>query len=208
MPGLKRPLTLCFQLPRGRVTEEDVLNALAPNIQPEAVLCIQVTPTESFVTVKDEASRSNLMSRRKYNINGKPVRLQVPGLNITRATIKDAPVELPDDVILEALSTFGRVLPDRLRTGTLKSTSILTGTRYVDISDVEKPIPTDIDIEDYPVRIFCNNGKTACRHCGDTSHPSLKCLIRPRSEKKCFRCFSVSHMIDQCPNDVVCRHCG
>ena len=70
------------------------------------------------------------------------------------------------------------------------------------------PIPTDIDIEDYPVRIFCNNGKTACRHCGDTSHPSFKCLIRPRSEKKCFRCFSVSHMIDQCPNDVVYRHCG
>ena len=97
MPGLKRPLTLCFQLPKVRVTEEDVLNALAPNIQPEAVLCIQVTPTEGFVTVKDEASRSNLMSRREYYINGKPVRLQVPGLNITRATIKDAPVELPDD---------------------------------------------------------------------------------------------------------------
>ena len=168
MPGLERPLTLCFQLPKGRVTKEDVLNALAPNIQPEAVLCIQVTPTEGFVTVNDEASRSNLMSRREYNINGKPVRLQVPGLNITRATIKDAPVELPDDAILEALSTFGRVLPDSLRKGTLKSTSILTGTRYVDILDVENPIPTDIDIEDYPVRIFCNNGKTACRHCEDT----------------------------------------
>ena len=117
-------------------------------------------------------------------------------------------MELPDSAILEALSTFGRVLPDSLRKGALKCTSILTGTRYVDILDVENPIPTDIDIEDYPVRIFYNNGKTACRHCGDTSHPSFKCLIRPRSEKKCFRCFSVSHRIDQCPNDVVCRHCG
>ena len=65
--------------------------------------------------MKGEASRSNLMSRREYYINGKPVRLQVPGLNVTRAIIKDAPVELPDNVILEALSAFGQVLPDSLK---------------------------------------------------------------------------------------------
>ena len=71
-------------------------------------------------------------------------------------------MELPDDAILEALTTFGRVLPDSLRKGALKSASILTtnltDTRYLDILDVENPIPTDIAIEDYPVRIFCNNG--------------------------------------------------
>ena len=60
----------------------------------------------------------------------------------------------------------------------------------------------------YSVWKFCNNGKTKCRHCGDTSHTSFKCLLTPRTEKKCFRCFSVSHMIDQCPNGVVCHHCG
>ena len=54
MPGLKRQLTLCLQLPPvGRITEEDVLESLLPYIDAEKIKCIQVTSNEGWVTVAD-----------------------------------------------------------------------------------------------------------------------------------------------------------
>ena len=84
----------------------------------------------------------------------------------------------------------------------------MNGTRYVELLNVENTIPTEIRMAEYTVRVYCDNGKTECKHCEPTSHPSYKCLIRPRNERKCYRCYSTSHVIDQCDEEVVCRYCA
>ena len=95
-----------------------------------------------------------------------------------------------------------------MRRGKIRGTNILTGTRYVQINDVVNTIPTEIEVGEFQIRVFCDNGKTECKHCGDTSHPSYRCPLRPGQTKICFRCYSTSHLVDKCQNEVVCNHCG
>ena len=127
---------------------------------------------------------------------------------MTNATIKDALIELNNDVITTSLSAYGHVVPGSLRMGKMRGSNILNGLRYVELLDVENTIPTGISMAEYTVRVYCDNGKTECKHCGYTSHPSYKCLIRPRNERRCYTCYSTSQLIDQCDNEVVCRYCS
>ena len=207
MPGLKRPLTLCLQLPPvGRITEEDVLESLLPHIDAEKIKCIQVTSNEGWVTVADDTARNQLIGI-EITIKGRSVRIQNNGLNVTNVTIKDAPFELPNDDLITTLSAYGNVVRRSMRMGTIKGTQVKTGTRYVEIIDVDGPIPTELKAGEYNIRVFCDNGKTECRHCGQTSHPSYKCPIKPGSNRRCYRCFSTGHVIKDCSNEIVCRHC-
>ena len=88
---------------------------------------------------------------------------------MTNATIEDALIELKNDVITTSLSAYGHVVPGSLRMGKIRGSNILNGTRYVELLDVEN---TEISMAEYTARVYCDNGKTECKHCGDTSHPS------------------------------------
>ena len=70
--------------------------------------------------------------------------------------------------MIAALSNFGDIVPQSMRRGKIRDTNILTGTRYVQINDVVNTIPTEIEVGEFQIRVFCNNGKTECKHCGDT----------------------------------------
>ena len=121
MTTLPRPLTLSFQTPKvGRLTEQDILNELIKHIEADDIKCIQLTAKEGWVTLVDE-NRRNQLAARKVTIKGKSVEFQNPALDITNATIKDAPIELPDTTIEAALSAFGRVIPESMRTGKIFS---------------------------------------------------------------------------------------
>ena len=70
-----------------------------------------------------------------------------------------------------------------------------------------RTVPTYISMAEYIARVYCDDGKTESNQCGDTLHLNYKCL-RPINERKCYRCYSVSHLIDQFDNEVVCRYCA
>ena len=53
----------------------------------------------------------------------------------------------------------------------------------VELLDVENTKITKISIA------FAFTVIMGKQNCGDTSHPRYKCLIRPRNEKKCYRCY-------------------
>jgi hypothetical protein len=55
---------------------------------------------------------------------------------VKNVTIKDAPCELSDIAMCGYISTFGEVVQDSLRRGTMKGTSIQTGTRYLGVRTV------------------------------------------------------------------------
>ena len=52
---------------------------------------------------------------------------------ITNISMKDAPVTLGDITICTYMSQFGDVVQGSIKRGTIKGTSIETGTRYIQI---------------------------------------------------------------------------
>ena len=125
MTKLQRPLTLCFQTSKGgRITQEDILNELLKHVKKEDIKCIQLTADEGRITLFDE-NRRNRLAPKTVTIKGNPVKFQNPESDITNATIKDAPIELPDETVVETLSRFGRIVPQSMRRGKIRGTNIL-----------------------------------------------------------------------------------
>ena len=209
MKLLKRPLTVIFKIPKtGRLTEEEVLNEiLAAGVKTASIRCIQLTPNKGFVTMNCQDSHSALLGIRIY-IREQQILFKNADLDVTTATIKDAPVELPDEQLCEVLSRYGKVINRNVRHGKIGKTSILNGTRYIELSDVNGTIPIEMNVSGYGIRVFCDNGKTACKYCNKTNHPSFRCENRQNAAKRCYRCFSTSHVISECKNEVVCLFCG
>ena len=92
----------------------------------------------------DETTR-NLLAQKAVTIKGNQVNFQNPESNITNATIKDAPIELTDETVVETLSNSGRIVTQSMRRGKIRGTNMLTGTRYVQNIDVVNTIPTEIE---------------------------------------------------------------
>ena len=114
---------------------------------------------------------------------------------------------MPYDEVIAALADYGNVVEGSIRRGKVKQTNIENGTRYLALVDAKKIIPGTLIIGEFDVRVFCDNNRTECKHCGLTSHRHYKCPVRTVKEKRCYRCFSTSHMVQECTNDVACRYC-
>ena len=80
--------------------------------------------------------------------------------DLTNVTIKDAPVELEDNPIITALSHHGRLLHGSIRRGKIPKTNIMAGTIYLSLLDVTEPIPIDVQLGSFSIRVFCDNEKT------------------------------------------------
>ena len=130
------------------MTEEDILNELLKHVKTKDIKCIQVAADEGRITLFDENTR-NLLAQKAVTIKGNQVNFQNPESDITNATIKDAPIELTDETVVETLSNFGRIVPRSMRCGKIRGTDILTGTRYVQIIDIVNTIPTEIETGDH-----------------------------------------------------------
>ena len=81
------------------------------------------------------------------------------GANITHVTVKDAPIEISNVVLFKVLARFGEVVLSSMRLGKIRGTETLNGTRYLDMRDVQGPVPVDLNADEFPIRVFCDNGK-------------------------------------------------
>ena len=87
-----------------------------------------------------------------------------------------------------------------------KSSGLENGTRYVALEDVKRDLPDDITIGRFPMKLFHNQSK--CARCGLSGYPSYRCPGKPDTRKRCFRCGSVSHMRQDCQNEITCNYCA
>ena len=81
---------------------------------------------------------------------------------ITNVTIKDAPFEMSDTVILQQMGRFCEVVSGSVVRGKIRSTSIENGTRYIKILSCVTLLPHTISIGRFTLRIFADNNRTAC----------------------------------------------
>ena len=130
------------------------------------------------------------------------------GTSKTNVVIKDAPFEMEDKLIVEALSAFGAVDGGGVRRGKIRGTDIDNGIRYLTLSDAEEVVPCEVTVAGFELRVFCDNNRTRCKYCTGTSHPYYRCPAKPLNKRACFRCLSTSHLVQDCENDITCRFCG
>ena len=113
-----------------------------------------------------------------------------------------------DMVVTSVLAAYGEVVQGSIRRGKVKDSEIETGTRYMSLYDAKYIVPSTVTVGDFDLRVFCDNNRTECKHCGLTSHPHYKYPVKPKTERACYRCFSTSHMVQDCTNDMGCRYCS
>ena len=208
MTQLKRPLTLSFQTRGlGRLAENDVVTALTQRVKSKDIKAVQVTESACRVTMANVSAKQRLISST-ITLKNKELSLNDVDRSITHVTVKDAPYEMNDMVVSSALAAYGEVVQGSIRRGKVKDGEIETGTRYMSLYDAKDIVPSTVTVGDFDLRVFCDNNRTECKHCGLTSHPHYKCPVKPKNERACYRCFSTRHMVQDCTNDIVCRYCS
>ena len=191
----------------GRVTREQILDGLLKTVKPEDVKCIQLTDTKCVITLNSAEAKGSICTNG-VTVNNRYLSMSDVEKTVTNVTIKDAPAEMDDATISTALTRYGEVVSGSVKRGMMKGTGIETGTRYLQLVNVKNLIPTEVQAGRFTLRVYCDNNKTACRHCGDTSHPYYRCPAKPNLERRCFRCQATDHLKAECPNDIMCLHCG
>ena len=105
------------------------------------------------------------------------------------------------------MANYGTVIQGTLTRGKIRNTDIENGTRYVQLMNVEKSIPSSVKWGRFWIRVFCDNNETECGYCGETSHPYYKCPVKAEKQQQCYKCLQKGHVAWQCKNDVVCSLC-
>lgn len=165
------------------ITHEEVLNQTENVIDKSQIKAIQITEKDCVITVSEPIAKAKLVVKginiKNFHINIYDVEKQV-----TNLTIKDAPVELNDHVLCAYIRQYGQIVDGSMKRGTIKGTDIETGTRYVQLLNCIPIIPNNTFFGRFNVRLFADNNRTQCRHCGLTDHPSFKCEKKQKTSTK------------------------
>ena len=209
---LNRPYSVQFELTdyrNPRITNIDVLNAIKrTGLEDQQIKGIQLTIRECIVTLNTDDAKETLKTSG-ISLRQRHVTVIDTDRNITKVTLKDAPVEMKDICLHAMLRPYGEVVPTSMKRGVIKGTSIETGTRYLQMTDVGDPIPSELPVGRFIIRVFCDNGKTVCSHCNSAAHFTYSCPNKhQRPDKRCYTCQSPNHLAANCPNELTCNNCG
>ncbi|XP_062581758.1 uncharacterized protein LOC134243508 [Saccostrea cucullata] len=207
MSKVSRHLSLHFSTKYFKgITHEDILNGLLEKVENNDIKAIQITESDCIITLRDSQVKENLLMS-DLTVKNRNITLIDVEKQITNVTIKDAPVELDDSFIVKHMMAYGQVVSGLIKRGTIKNTSIETGTRYLQILNCVSTLPNRTHFGDHEVRLFADNNRTECPYCKNTDHPSFKCPNKPDQNVVCFKCNKSGHIAFNCQNDPVCQCC-
>ncbi|XP_063952024.1 uncharacterized protein LOC129255706 [Lytechinus pictus] len=114
--------------------------------------------------------------------------------NLTRVLIKDLPLSVHDDVILNEfqarkLKIVGKIILQRLRVDG-KLTECLTGDRVLYIENPSQSLPRFVNFGAFKARVF---------------HPNQ--VTDDNTTTVCSNCLERGHHRSKCKNEVICRFC-
>lgn len=119
--------------------------------------------------------------------------------NTIRIKVKNVPISADDDQIERALTIHGcdiqGIFRERLRVDS-RLTNCETGDRIIISRTLKKPIPRTLQIGKYIATVF---------HSGQPEFENRN--KSDASQKLCHKCLQPNHIIQNCPNEWVCKTC-
>ena len=143
------------------------------------------------VTVRDPAFREELLSS-DFVFEGRKIPVTPAGVHTITVYVRDLPVELSDESVKSALSTFGDVYS--IRHACFKDfPDQRNGNRLLFMS-VSSPIPSSLNVLGFVCRTWYPGQPVRCSICKEPDHLPRACPL----SGLCRRCKQPGHMACEC----------
>jgi len=193
MEKVERPNTLIVTIPDelSAASQGEIIDKLISSLSVDEISAIQFVPKcdvrNTFVSfdARNKAFMSGIVvgSTRLVTVEADPVFRDI--------YLEHLPVEVQNDLIVEALGRFGAVheITDLRHAGT----RIRNGTRSIKMS-LASDIPVNLRILRYPCRVYYKGQPRPCSICRDFDHRAPDCPLRD----VCRRCRQPGHFARDC----------
>ena len=155
-----------------------------------------------------------LLQEKGLSIQNKVIDLSGPGLGKVKVAVDDAPINLDNNTIRDALTSYGKVLNVRYDYLYVDGNRVpwWNGTRHVDMCELKSELPPTIKVrhgqKDIKIKLWhIGQTRIECRWCkGHIVKGEHNCP--PKPQRRCFNCGSMSHIKAECPVGKQCFNCG
>lgn len=191
------PLTLTVAVPEeicATSSRHDVLAKLLSVLKADEITCIQFLPRRYVrVTFKTFAARQAAL---QSGVTIDSCSLTMFEADPVEVSLEHLPLQVTDDVLREALNSYGTVHGVRFQKHPGSDT--LTGTRLVKMS-LSSHIPTKFRFLRYSCRVLYRGQPRPCPICHADGHRAYACSLRD----KCRRCHKPGHFARNCTSGPV-----
>ena len=198
---LRRSLSVIFSV-ESVITGEEVFDAfLDAGVQAEDITSIQYRGSNRSwcVSLKSKASKDRILEKGVIHFGNVAVFIGDADFRTVIVKIYEAPLEMPDTVIIRRLSHYGGVLSFRRDIGV--AMRVLNGVRTARMR-LSSAIPSSLRIAGEAVFVSYPGQTKTCRRCGEEGHMAQGCR-KPR----CYNCEAPGHVASECGLDPLCGIC-
>ena len=197
-----------------------IYNSITSVVSREKIKAVQINPSEKWpqnvvIQCADEECKT-LLLQNGIVLYGNPVELAEGGTGTEKVSIKGAPLDFPNHVIIKELRKYGEYIsirPKPFYAGKEK-TEWSNGTRIAYLRNVKQALPPTIMCEynGYQRKVSINHdGQTLfeCRWCKKhiPRTDEHTCPKQP-AKRACFNCKATDHVNADCPLPRACTECS
>ena len=199
-----RPCSARFTLSDNSIDSRTLLDQIvATGVPRPHVRCIQrFRSGQVDVTFTRSDLRDLFLSKASIMIRQRPAYPRPAWQSGTFVTVRDAPWELPDELIVQRLGEYGEVHSwRRAYNQSLLPEKVHDGRRVLRMT-VQRDIPSFMKFGPYLVRVFYPEQPRVCWKCASPDHIGKDC-----PEFYCFNCDQPGHTARFCEEHIKCSLC-
>ena len=195
----------------------DIFKEITQTVKVTDIIGVQLIPKQwphhVEILCANEVTKDILLNNG-LKIQNQDIKIYETGLNKVKVAIDNAPLNMDNGIIKEALCEFGKVLDIRneyLSVGG-KRVPWWNGTRHVDMSHLKCELPPTLKLhigeKEIKVRVWhIGQTRIECRWCKEhVVKDEHNCPKRP--PRRCFNCGSTTHQKEECVVGKVCFNCN